>query len=164
MPIQITKLLDSDKVLSLAGTWVWAAGRELDVDSYIRLRCIFTIPSPPAPSPSVERGIGRAAITVANAGGEYELWVNGQWAGRGGTPSTPEVHYADVHHIKRLLQPGPNTIAILAHGYGSGGQWWAFSPSGIVAEMKVDGKIVAATAGPGPVWKATPAPEFSRRA
>ncbi|HUW31482.1 MAG TPA: family 78 glycoside hydrolase catalytic domain [Planctomycetota bacterium] len=175
MAIQITKLLDSDKTLSLAGTWVWAAGRELDVDSYIRLRCTFTIPSPPAPSPSVERGkggpfpsvekgIAKAAITVANAGGEYELWVNGQWAGRGGTPSTPEVHYADVHRIKRLLQPGANTIAILAHGYGSGGQWWAFSPSGIVAEVKVDGKVVAATAGPGPVWKATPAPEFSRRA
>ena len=154
MAIQIAKLLDTDKTLSLAGTWVWAAGRELELDSYIRLRCKFTLDAEPA----------RAAITVANACGEYELWVNGQWAGRGGTPSTPDVHYADVHRIKRLLRPGENVIAILAHGYGTGGQWWAYSPSGIVAEVKVDGKVVAATAGPGPAWKATPAPEFSRRA
>ena len=149
--MKIQKLLATDKVLALAGTWVWTPGGELATDTYARFRRTFNLDALPA----------RATITVANTCGEYEMRVNGQWAGRGGCPSTPEVHYADTHRIKRFLQPGKNVIAILAHGYGAGGQWWTFSPSGLIAEVKAGKNVLLGTDAS---WKCCLAPEFSRRA
>jgi len=148
--MNINKLLATDTPLSLAGQWVWA-GDELAVDVYARFRTRIEID---APNPGT-------TITIANTCGEYELWINGRHVGRGGCPSTPEVHFADTHPIGEFLQPGSNVVAILAHGYGTGGQWWTFSPSGLRAEIRAADHLLDAT---GPHWKASIAPEFSRRA
>jgi len=148
--MNINKLLSSDTVLSLAGKWIWTGG-ELATDVYARFRGAFTVDAPPS----------EAVMTIANTCGEYELWVNGRRAGRGGTPSTPEVHFADTHVITEFLRPGENVVAILAHAYGTGGQWWSFSPAGLIAEVRAGEEVLAAS---GPDWKASLAPEFSRRA
>jgi len=148
--MNINKTLASDTPLSLAGKWIWT-GDELATDVYARFRATFAVDGPPAD----------AAITIANTCGEYELWINGRQVGRGGCPSTPEVHFADTHPIADFLRPGDNVVAILAHAYGTGGQWWSFSPAGLIAEVTADNKILAATDA---TWKASLAPEFSRHA
>jgi len=148
--MNINKLLASDTPLDLPGQWIWA-GDELATDVYARFRTRFELD---ASEPDT-------CITIANTGGEYELWVNGTHAGRGGCPSTPEVHFADMHAIGKLLVPGRNVIAILAHSYGIGLQWRSFSPAGLRAEIRAAGACVDAT---GPGWKASVAPEFSRHA
>ena len=149
--MKINKLLSGDKPLSMAGKWIWAADHELSLDTYVRLRGSFTLDKLPA----------RATLTIANTCGEYELWINGQWAGRSICPSTPEVHFADEHSVKKFLRTGRNVVCILAHGYGSGGQWWSFSPSGLVAELRAGRQLIAAS---DDSWRASLAPEFSRRA
>lgn len=56
--------------------------------------------------------------------GRYQLFVNGERAGRGPTRASPDFQRYDVHDIGALLKPGKNVLAALVHVYGVDTAWY----------------------------------------
>ena len=65
--------------------------------------------------------IANADITVD---GRYQLFVNGQRAGRGPVRSSPEFQRVDQLDLAPYLREGKNCIAVLVHVYGIDTAWY----------------------------------------
>lgn len=89
-----------------------------------------------------------AATLRITAHTDYKLFVNGSYVGRGPTPADPRYQSYDVYNVSSLLEPGPNSIAIICHNYGIGVHWQYAGPGGLFAQLDIDspgGKFVIAT-------------------
>jgi alpha-L-rhamnosidase len=62
-----------------------------------------------------------ADITVD---GRYQLFVNGEWVGRGPGRSSPEFQRVDQLDLAPYLSEGKNCIAVLVHVYGTDTAWY----------------------------------------
>ncbi len=65
-----------------------------------------------------------------SADGRYQLFINGQFAGRGPARCHPQNQYHDSYNINRFLRQGKNLIAVLVHTYGRNMSWYEM-PDGI---------------------------------
>ncbi|MCA9839904.1 MAG: family 78 glycoside hydrolase catalytic domain, partial [Trueperaceae bacterium] len=66
----------------------------------------------------------KEAITHISADGRYQLFVNGQFVGRGPARCDPAFQYYDSYDIAPYLQKGANVIAVLGHSYGQNMAWY----------------------------------------
>ncbi len=64
------------------------------------------------------------AIIHISADGRYQLFVNGQFIGRGPARCDPAFQYYDSYDIAPHLQAGTNVIAVLGHSYGQAMAWY----------------------------------------
>ncbi len=59
-----------------------------------------------------------------SADGRYQLFVNGNFLGRGPARCDPAFQYYDSYEIAPHLRPGQNVIAVLVHSYGRHMAWY----------------------------------------
>ena len=106
---------------------------------YVAFRRGFALPSGPPPA---------SAALHLFADARYQLFVNGAYVARGPGRFDPRAPSFDSIDVASLLQPGANnTIALLAHNYGSGainGRIMYHAP-GVTARLDLDGAPALAT-------------------
>jgi hypothetical protein len=64
------------------------------------------------------------ATLKISADGRYQLFVNGQFVGRGPARCDPAWQTYDSYDLQTYLQPGKNLIAVLGHSYGQNMSWY----------------------------------------
>lgn len=93
------------------GKWIWTDGEPAPKNSYVYFRKSFRLERAP-----------REARLFLTADSRYQVWVNGEWVGRGPVRSDRRWLYYDEWNVEELLREGSNTIAVLVHHYGE----WTF--------------------------------------
>jgi alpha-L-rhamnosidase len=135
--------------------WIWIERDRHSEDTYVRARRVFTLRGKP---------VG-ARLRIA-AAGEYELYVNGKYVGRGPAPSSAHEPLVDVYtEADFKLDRGPNIIAVLAHNYHVGLPRLPRMAAGLWMQLDVTyaagGTETVAT---DRAWRMAIAEDFSRRA
>lgn len=135
--------------------WIWIARECHTEDFYLRARRTFRLEAKPASA--------RLRITAFSA---YELYVNGQFIGRGPAPSSAAAPQLDVYTEADLpLAAGPNVIAVLAHNPYVGLARQPRLPAGLWMQLDVTGpRGKVETIVTDKQWRVAPADDFSRRA
>ena len=114
-----------------AARWIWAPGTP-PRNAYAYFRANLPLSPPP-----------RATLHIT-ADTRYELYVNGQFAGRGPVQSQPYWTYYDSRDVSPLLRDGPNVIAVLVNHVGH----LPHTRPGLLAEMTdADGRTLLVTDG-----------------
>lgn len=128
----------------------WVRRTTKDADDYTYYRKTAGLPDLP---------VRRATVYVASVH-KYELFVNGQFVGRGVAFQYPQYQYYHGFDITRLVRPGANLFAIFNHWFG-GGQGRATSARGVLLKAVIhytDGSsVVVGTDG---TWKQLQAPAW----
>lgn len=108
------------------------------------------------------------AELVLTADSRYIAWVNGREVGRGPVRHGRRQLHHDTIPVAALLEPGENTVAVLARFYGYPVPWWEPSPASftmgggsLVAELIGNGEVLTAS---GPEWRAREALGWTPRA
>lgn len=115
--------------------WIWTEGDGTEENAFCYFRTEFALSDPPAGS--------RVFITADT---RYELYVNGDFVGRGVPPTQPYLQYYDQHELTDYLCDGHNCIAVLVNHLGT----WPDARGGLLAEVTgADGDTLVAT---GPNW------------
>jgi hypothetical protein len=135
---------------------IWMAGESLFFENprnrFMRFRRSFELAAKPQ----------RAELRLF-ADTQYIAWLNGVEVGRGPGRSDPTWTFFDVFDVTALLQPGRNTLAVLAlfHGFGTGGRRSIMQALLAHLDMDLGGgrhqQVVSDRS-----WKASPAEEFLR--
>lgn len=130
-----------------SGAW-WVRRTTTDTDDYTFYRKSADLPNRP---------IRRATVYVTSVH-KYELFVNGQFVGRGVAYQYPQYQYYNGFDITPLVKAGANSFALFNHWFG-GGQGRATSARGVLLKAVVhytDGtSVVIGTDG---TWKQLQAP------
>lgn len=79
---------------------------------YLFRRC-FELPSAP----------NDASLKVT-VDGRYQLFINGNFVGRGPCRSSPAFQRYDSHNVATVVRPGRNVAAMLVHVYGTDMAWY----------------------------------------
>jgi alpha-L-rhamnosidase len=126
----------------------WVRRVTEDRDDYTYYRKSVDLPNRP---------IHRATVYVTSVH-KYELFVNGQFVGRGPAYQYPQHQYYNGFDITPLVRPGANLFALFNHWFG-GGQGRATSARGVLMKAVIhytDGSsVVVGTDGS---WKQLQAP------
>lgn len=123
------------------GKWIWTPGEPAPRNSYTYFRKRFTLERAP-----------KEARLLLTADSRYQVWVNGEFIGRGPVRSDRRWLYYDNWGVDKYLKKGENSIAVLVHHYGE----WTFQymqgRGGLLAEVVGFGgeKLAQTDAG----WKA----------
>jgi len=128
-------LLRDDKPLRLAARWIWL---EEDVKAFDSVVAAFS---------TFRLGRGRGPVRVRVAcSGDYELWIDGRWIGRGPTPSSLGHVFVDEHVVKGLRRGKTHRIVLLGHNDGHGNHYRPERVGGLLCQVETgDGSILAAT-------------------
>jgi len=127
--------------------WIWLADHVDDVNVYVYLRRSFDL----------KDGV-RSAQLHCTCSGEYLVYVNGRFVGRGPGPCNPTHQYYDTHDVAGLLATGTNTIACVAYGYGRRTLSREKVPGAFLAQLEIDcadGRTETIVSDES--WKAAPA-------
>lgn len=97
--------------------WIWVDSHLDSRNCYVYTRKEFTIPAAPS------------AEAYVSCSGEYKLYVNGRYVGRG-------ANYAqdyDTHDLSHVIRSGKNVIAALCHNPGGD----AGLPAGFILQLEI---------------------------
>jgi len=124
--------------------WIWGGGEVSPRNEWRSFRASFAVPAD-------FTGAARFAIS---ADSRYNLYVNGQWVGRGPNRSWPKEQSYDPCEIGHLLRPGQvNTIAVLVLHFGVSNFYYLRGRGGLIAELHSDNGLLLATDA---AWKTAP--------
>ncbi len=131
--------------------WIWCKDRQVVENFYIYARKVVNI--------SEEIIDAKAYCTCS---GEYKLYINGHYIGRGPNPCDPRYQYYDEYDIADHLQIGDNVIAVLCYNIGVTTHSKPGGPGGFLfeADLKSSGakqKIVTDSS-----WKVTQAYPYAQ--
>jgi alpha-L-rhamnosidase len=109
--------------------WIWSSLPENTSNVYLEARKTFELPSCP-----------EQASLFISANQEYLVYINGQEAGRGPSPSDQQWKYFDRYDVGPLLNPGCNVVAVLVYHFGSTDivTQQMQGPGGLIAELEID--------------------------
>lgn len=121
--------------------WIWAGGLQGRNNIYVEARSTFELQEPVAV---------HAELNIT-ANQFYKLYINGAEVGRGPAPSDNEWKYYDRYEVGQFLQPGTNSVAILAYNFGGEqivtGQMQG--PGGLLCQLAIgegaDARVALAT-------------------
>jgi len=89
------------------------------------------------------------------ADSQYWVWVNGKKVGSGPIRSFANPWYYDTYDLGNHVKPDENEILILGHSIGVGTFRYIPAPSGLIAEIRANGKPVEGTDS---TWECFPQP------
>ncbi|MEN6357706.1 MAG: family 78 glycoside hydrolase catalytic domain [Armatimonadota bacterium] len=95
-----------------------------------------------------------------SADSRYSLWLNGEYLGFGPVRAFTQNWRYDSYDITNYIKPGKNAVAVLVQHYGIGTFQYLDAPGGLVAQVNLDGHVVAATDS---TWKTLCHPAYERR-
>ncbi|SDX21048.1 family 78 glycoside hydrolase catalytic domain [Paenibacillus sp. CF384] len=135
--------------------WIWLERRGDCKNQYVDFRKVIHLePSELAQQP----------VLHLSARLEYNLWINGQWVGRGPSPCTPDYQYYDSYEVGRYLQAGDNVISVLCYQFGESNiiTNQMQGEAGFIAQLMVEGADAAATviSATDHSWKSRLSPRF----
>jgi alpha-L-rhamnosidase len=111
--------------------WIWVEGDGSAPNHYRYFRKVFPFAGDP---------VGCRIFITADT--RYQLFVNGQFVGRGSPPSQPYFQYYDEHDLSGVLQEGDNCIAVIVNYVGN----HADTRGGLLAEvLDATGAMLAAS-------------------
>lgn len=117
--------------------WIWGGVEDSPRNEWRCFRTAFDVTADAA----------EAELRIS-ADSRYVAYVNGVRIGRGPIRSWPAQQFYDTHRIGHLLTPGgKNTIAVLVMHYGVSNFYYVRGQGGLLAEVTVAGKTLAATDG-----------------
>ncbi|MGH9353728.1 MAG: alpha-L-rhamnosidase N-terminal domain-containing protein, partial [Terriglobia bacterium] len=117
------------------------------------------------------QGVGKAWAQIS-VDSRYQLYVNGQFVGRGPARFDPTWLYYDEFDLASVLRPGKNVIAVLVHYYGEktgqyldGGRPGDGARPGLLFECSLDGASGGTTlVKTDATWKFLRAPMWAQDA
>ncbi len=116
--------------------WIWGQGDGRDRNAYRYFRTEFDL-----------AGAAPRLHLYVSADTRYQLFVNGEFAGRGVPPCRPYFQYYDQHDLTDRLRAGANCIGLVVNHVGDS----PHARAGLLAELTGgDGRTLAAT---GPEWR-----------
>jgi len=117
--------------------WIWDSELGDTPNTYVFFRKQFRC------SPSAKA----KAMFHITAGHFYRAYINGKFIGRGPDRSYFRNKIFHSYDVSRLLQKGKNVIAVQVHFLGrtdlSIMERHAAGPAGLIAQMELNGKIIA---------------------
>lgn len=114
--------------------WIWLDGETNPWNFWLCARKTFDLADVP----------GDAQIHIT-ADTRYVLWVNGERLGQGPVRAWPQTWRYDTYDLRGRLKAGRNTVAVLVLHYGIGTFQSLPTRGGLLAQVEVDGNVVAAT-------------------
>ncbi len=142
----------SNPTFSSAAQWVWGADDAGAGNNWRYFRATCDAPA----------AIVRATLLIT-ADSSYELHLNGGFVGRGPVRGFPFAYFYDVYDVTPLLQPGRNTLAVLARFLGDHTMTYIRGAAGLLAELVVetaDGQVIPCSCD----WRTTPCAAFNAAA
>ncbi len=133
--------------------WIWHAPVQKMHNFHLLARKAFSL-----------LGDVKRATCLISANNAYELYINGNWVGRGPVRSYPEWQYYDEYDVSAALQSGDNVVAVHAYSHGGqhdGGLGQLPGPGGLIVKLTVgltDGSAV--TVGADDSWRVLRAPQY----
>lgn len=112
--------------------WIWHPPEPETHNFYLHARKTLEITDPP-----------QDALVFVTASSLYQLFVNGEFIGRGPNPADPSRYYYDRYDVTRHLRRGMNVVAALCYNY-------APEPKGILNQNWGRGGFLLEMRGPGP--------------
>ncbi|BFT70068.1 family 78 glycoside hydrolase catalytic domain [Paenibacillus sp. P36] len=117
--------------------WIWGGNKESPRNEWRCFRTTFDM---------AENDIITEAELRISADSRYVAYVNGVRVGRGPVRSWPAKQFYDTHRIGHLLKPeGLNTLAVFVMHYGVSNFYYVRGLGGLLAEVTIGGKTLAAT-------------------
>jgi alpha-L-rhamnosidase len=117
-------------------SWIWGGGAESPRNEWRCFRHTFECPAQP----------NHLAQLHICADSRYVLFVNGKQVGRGPVRSWPSEQFYDSYDIGHLLRAGnENTIAVLVLHFGVSNFYYIRGQGGLIAEIEVNGSLLAIT-------------------
>lgn len=139
-------MLSQSKTGEMHGSWIWLAAHERKDNRRVFFRKEFVLDSAAV--------YGELLISALPFG---HIFLNGEHVGYGPAPATHSVCYIDKLDVTQYLEPGINTIALIAMDQTEA-NWYAHPyPPRVWCQLSVDGKLVMATGGD---WKAAEATAY----
>lgn len=111
--------------------WLWLGDESDEPNQYVNFRRVFTLQSLP-----------RDAYVDISVDSDYELYINGSFAGWNQYPSWPKKRSFNRHDVSDFLKEGENCIAVRAYYRGEDFQTYAKGRPGFIFGLKADGKTV----------------------
>ena len=128
-------LLTCDRPLSLDAKWIWLGSETDAFDSIVVAAGRFRL-----------GGYHGPVRVWASCTGDYELWVDGQWIGRGPTPSSLGHVFVDEHTVEGLSPRRTYRVVMLGRNDGFGTNSRPRRVGGLIAQVETpDGAVLAAT-------------------
>ncbi len=106
--------------------WIWSNDNRDEWNYFVAFRKSF------------ETSGGERAVIEITADTRYELFVNGQLAGKGPGRGWPEEYFYDVLDITPFLRPGRNCLAVLVHHWGLSTFQHNEMASGLLARLTIN--------------------------
>lgn len=132
------------------GKWIWTAGEKAPRNSYTYFRKALPLEEAPRPQRPV-----RVHLT---ADSRYQLWVNGEFVGRGPVRSDRRWLYYDTWDLTPHLRKGDNAIAVLVHHYGESTFQYMQGRGGLLADVTGSAGVVLTSTNAS--WKALRSPAW----
>jgi len=136
------------------GRFIWDNAEPLPVNRYMMFRKTFDLDTAPA-----------SALLLVAAADKYQVWVNGEYAGRGPVRTVgPQWTAYDPYRVERLLRPGTNSIAVLVFFHGRMNGFSQDQRAGLFAQMEMTFGSASAPViwGTDGTWKLRPAAGWRR--
>jgi hypothetical protein len=100
---------EAQQAAALRDSFIWAPSAQTGTQVYAIFRKTFNLMEQP-----------KSASLRLFADSRYILWVNGQYVNRGPCRFDPKGPEYDTFDVARLLQSGPNVVAVVVHHYHDG--------------------------------------------
>jgi hypothetical protein len=126
--------------------WIWCEGEAVPENFYLYCRRTF----------EVNGEADRASLHIT-AGSRYQLFVNGQFVGRGPARSLQEWQQYDTYDILPHLRPGENCIAAIVHHFGVETHNTTLGRGGFFAQGEVVAGGATTRLDTGDSWRLLPA-------
>lgn len=110
--------------------WIWYPQAEEEVDCYFLFGRKFHI------NAVKETWLNISAWT------QYQVYLNGEFVGRGPAPSTPKDCCYDTFEVSGFLREGENTILALAHNFGVGVHWQPVARGGFICQLEAENLLI----------------------
>jgi len=110
--------------------WIWTGGDGKEPNTYVFFRREISLSSVP-----------KGVIAYIAADTRYQLFINGEFIGRGAPQSQPFYQYYDERDIGRFLTKGKNCIAVMVNHVGN----LADTRGGLLCEIVAGLKTLCAT-------------------
>ena len=132
--------------------WIWHPRVEKMHNFHMLARKPFSLPA----------GI-QCGTCLVSANTAYELYINGEWVGRGPVRSTPEWQYYDETDVGAHLRAGDNVVAVHVYHHGeqdTGALGQVKGPGALLVKMTVDCGSGTCELGTDASWRVLRAPQY----
>ncbi len=147
---QYHKEVSSVIVTDWKANWIWFPEKSKAVDFHFYTRKQFNI----------QQIKGKALLHIS-AYSDYQLFINGNFIGRGPNPTFPKSQYYDTWDVAPYLSSGDNMIAVMVHNYGVGLHWIPVGPGGLIAQLEINDGNITQTIITDSSWKVKQAESFA---